>query len=112
MIGSHQLSPEAKEKAAKRRAKRAAEDRKSTAGEREQAQQLKRQEKKQEEQVPFTCACGPPGCVRLDCLGQGRWLRHDSPAVAGQHCLQSLQCVGVANRSNLQVGLCQDLGVC
>lgn len=51
VIGSHQLSPEAKDKAAKRRAKQAAEERKSTAGEREQAQQLKRQEKKQEELV-------------------------------------------------------------
>lgn len=51
VIGSHQLSPEAKEKAAKRRAKQAVEDRKSTAGERQEAQQLKRQEKRQEELV-------------------------------------------------------------
>ncbi|KAL3150962.1 hypothetical protein ABBQ32_000705 [Trebouxia sp. C0010 RCD-2024] len=49
VIGSHQLSPEAKEKAVKRRAKQAAEERKSTAGERQEAHQLKRQEKKQEE---------------------------------------------------------------
>lgn len=55
MVGSHQLSPEAKEKAAKRRAKQAAEDRKSAAGEREQAQQLKRQEKRQEELVSNGC---------------------------------------------------------
>ena len=53
VIGSHQLSPEAKEKAAGRRAKQAAVERKSNAGEREQAQQLKRQEKKQEELVRF-----------------------------------------------------------
>lgn len=57
MIGSHQLSPEAKEKAVKRRAKQAAEDRKSLAGEREQASQLKKQEKKQEELVSLLLPC-------------------------------------------------------
>lgn len=64
MVGSHQLSPEAKEKAAKRRAKQAAEDHKVTASEREQAQQLKKQERKQEELV------GRKHCftVKMDCI--------------------------------------------
>ena len=55
VIGNHQLSPEAKEKAAKRRAKQAAEHHKVTASEREQAQQLKKQERKQEELVSIIC---------------------------------------------------------
>lgn len=64
VIGSHQLSPEAKEKATKRRAKQAAEHHKVTASEREQAQQLKKQERKQEELVRFTSAIS----VRLECM--------------------------------------------
>lgn len=65
MIGSHQLSPEAKEKAVKRRAKQAAENHKVTASEREQAQQLKKQERKQEELVSLN-SCS---AVRMDCKG-------------------------------------------
>ena len=51
MIGSHQLSPEGKEKAMKRREKVAANEHKSSVTERAEAQQLKRQEKQQEQMV-------------------------------------------------------------
>ncbi|KAL0053529.1 hypothetical protein WJX82_007043 [Trebouxia sp. C0006] len=49
MVGSHQLSPEGKEKAMKRRERVAASEHKSSATERAEAQQLKRQEKQQEQ---------------------------------------------------------------
>lgn len=49
VVGSHQLSPEGKEKAMKRREKVAANEHKSSATERAEAQQLKRQEKQQEQ---------------------------------------------------------------
>lgn len=51
VVGSHQLSPEGKEKAMKRREKVAANEHKSSATERAEAQQLKRQEKQQEQMV-------------------------------------------------------------
>ncbi|KAL0023249.1 hypothetical protein WJX79_010583 [Trebouxia sp. C0005] len=49
VVGSHQLSPEGREKAMKRREKVAANEHKSSATERAEAQQLKRQEKQQEQ---------------------------------------------------------------
>ena len=70
MIGNHQLSPEAKEKAAKRRAKQAAEHHKVTASEREQAQQLKKQERKQEEVVSIPSL----NSVRFRCRMLVTWL--------------------------------------
>ena len=76
VVGSHQLSPEAKEKAAKRRAKQAAQHQKVTASEREQAQQLKKQERKQEELVSFTTLCG----VIHDASGMGTLLHCSSVA--------------------------------
>lgn len=88
MVGSHQLSPEAKEKAAKRRAKQAAENHKVTASKREQAQQLKKQERKQEELV----SCRPG----MAFLSESIWhdvayriavLKHSrSPAFNGLMC--------------------------
>lgn len=51
VVGSHQLSPEGREKAMKRREKVAANEHKSSATERAEAQQLKRQEKQQEQMV-------------------------------------------------------------
>ena len=51
VVGSHQLSPEGKEKAMKRRERVAASEHKSSATERAEAQQLKRQEKQQEQMV-------------------------------------------------------------
>lgn len=51
VIGSHQLGPEAKEKALKRREKVAATEHKSSASERAEAQQQKRFEKQQEQMV-------------------------------------------------------------
>lgn len=51
VVGSHQLGPEGKEKAMKRREKVAANEHKSSATERAEAQQLKRQEKQQEQMV-------------------------------------------------------------
>lgn len=51
VVGSHELSSEARDKAAKRREQLAAAEHKITASERLEAQQQKRQEKKDEEKV-------------------------------------------------------------
>ena len=67
VVASHQLSPEAKEKAIKRREKKAAEDLKNSASERAEAQSLKRQEKQQEQMVRYAgvvCAYKPSSCLQ------------------------------------------------
>ena len=60
VVGSHELSSEAKDKALKRREHRAAAELKISASERQEAQQQKRQEKQLEQAV--SCSCCANAC--------------------------------------------------
>ena len=91
VIGSHQLGPEAKEKAMKRREKVAATEHKGSASERAEAQQQKRFEKQQEqmvcsEQTFVICCTLSWGSMHVLCKDCKLMSMHDE-----HRCLNCLQ---------------------
>ena len=94
VIGSHQLGPEAKEKALKRREKVAATEHKSSASERAEAQQQKRFEKQQEQMVSTEQTCKnllhlPWSTVHFLCSYLKLLSMHDEHGHWPQSCCQN-----------------------